>query len=970
MFIHGLGGDAFKTWSNDKNHENSWPYWLGKEFQNIGMWSIGYAASPVKLPRFLSPLLKWWPNLGQSMSLPYRGKQLLDKLQLNGVGQRPILFIGHSLGGLVTKQILRSSRDTVGDAPDRVRLKQVAQNTRGVMFLATPHWGADLASQLDSFREQLGTTINIADLRAHDAHLADLYDWYRNHAPDIGIETVTYFEGRDLGNAVRIVNESSSHPGIGANPIRLDEDHSSIAKPANKGDDVYLAACRFIRDHVLTQTRASAKPFAAPPSALTGAAQSRIPHQLPPAAEQYFGRSAEKAKVIARLREGKNTAIVAPAGLGKTALAAEAVRAVVGNVDAPLATSPYPDGVVFLDLYEVHGNLDRALHSLATALMGEDFMANAQPHDRATSACRGKRILVIIEGGEEADGIGDHGKIADLFSALSPDNRRLLLTRLSTQSAVVDSVSLTEALNETDAAALLDLLTQGRVTAEVRTRVLALLEGHPLAITWAGNLLARGDENPARLAADWATEKLPALSDPEKATRTLEWLFNRSVRGLDATSKQALAAAGLLARAPFPLEVIVAALGNPASEHSCRSALRTLVQRGLLQRSQLASEPDYWQFTHVLGYRFARDETGSDPKIRLALASWLETYVKEMLAQANSQSTESRVPRYLEHIGALLRTDFDQTLWLPLAQKMLYNICERLTELGQLGQVEVALAAVERWLNQISQTVRSPTAWLREKSMVFNKQGDVRQSQGDQAKALKVYQAAVNASKELVALDPSHAVWRYDLNMSFNNIGYVYRQLGDQARALENFEAAMEAIEVSGNGEPLEARWQRNLSISHINIGGVRLAQGDTVRALVDFQAAIDVATALAANDPSNVARQRDLSVCYTKVGEVHRARDDMAGALIAFQAAMDIDREMAANDVANTRAQHDLSISYGRFAQTLEQTSELSQALEYAEKSLEMCERLTVLDRSNATWQNDMEVNRAMVARLRAASG
>ena len=250
VFIHGLGGDAFKTWSNDKNHENSWPYWLGKEFPNVGVWSVGYAASPISLPRFLGVLLRWWPDLGQSMPLADRGMQLLNKLQLNGIGEKPIIFIAHSLGGLVTKQILRSSRDTVGNSPDRVRLKEIARNTRGVMFLATPHWGANLASMLDSFREQVGTTVNIADLRAHDAQLANLFDWYRQHAPDIGVQTVTFFEGRDLGNAVRIVDDPSSHPGVGANPIKLDEDHSSIAKPAHKGEDVCLAANRLINDLV------------------------------------------------------------------------------------------------------------------------------------------------------------------------------------------------------------------------------------------------------------------------------------------------------------------------------------------------------------------------------------------------------------------------------------------------------------------------------------------------------------------------------------------------------------------------------------------------------------------------------------------------------------------------------------------------------------------------------------------------
>ena len=112
---------------------------------------------------------------------------------------------------------------------------------------------------------------------------------------------------------------------------------------------------------------------------------------------------------------------------------------------------------------------------------------------------------------------------------------------------------------------MFDSLTQGRVREAVRERALSLLAGHPLAITWAGNLLAREDDDPERLTGEWAAERLPRLSDPRQAEHTLEWLFHRSIRGLDHTAQQALAAAALLAPAPFPLGAIEAALTGPST---------------------------------------------------------------------------------------------------------------------------------------------------------------------------------------------------------------------------------------------------------------------------------------------------------------------------------------------------------------------------------------------------------------------
>ena len=243
VFIHGLGGDAFATWRHGKEDSTSWPHWLGQEFPEVGVWSVGYAASPTKWTRLFGWLSTRWRDAGHGTALPDRALQVLDLMVQHGLGQRPLFFICHSLGGLVAKQILRTSSDA--DAP---RLKGVFANTRAVLFLATPHAGAELASLVDSFRKVFGATVTIEGLRAHDAHLRDLLQWYRNHAA--GIQTATYYEQRDcLG--VTIVNPTFANTGVGADPIGLDEDHISIAKPREHDAQVCGAARYLLRNFVL-----------------------------------------------------------------------------------------------------------------------------------------------------------------------------------------------------------------------------------------------------------------------------------------------------------------------------------------------------------------------------------------------------------------------------------------------------------------------------------------------------------------------------------------------------------------------------------------------------------------------------------------------------------------------------------------------------------------------------------------------
>ena len=247
----------------------------------------------------------------------------------------------------------------------------------------------------------------------------------------------------------------------------------------------------------------------------------------------------------------------------------------------------------------------------------------------------GRSFLAVIEGGEEADGQEGRSGIHEFLGVLSTQNRWLLLTRLTTQAAPVESVLLREALHQDEASRLFDSLTERRVPGAVRDQALDLLAGHPLALTWAANLLAREDEDPARLVVDWKAQDLPKLTDPQRAEHTLEWLMNRSVRGLDLPTRQALTAGALLAHAPFPLDAIDAALRDSRSEtHGytpdvARQALKALVQRSLLRRvTELA---DHWQFAHVLSYRFARQERGSDTIVRLRLGRWLNGYLKTTL---------------------------------------------------------------------------------------------------------------------------------------------------------------------------------------------------------------------------------------------------------------------------------------------------------------------------------------------------
>jgi triacylglycerol esterase/lipase EstA (alpha/beta hydrolase family) len=119
IFVHGLGGDWRKTWAADSTREDTyWPKWLVADMPAAEIWSLEYEANR--------------SNWRVGMSLIEHADQILEILLTNGFGRRPILFVAHSLGGLLVKSLLRSSCD----APDE-NAKQIALATRGIVFIAT-----------------------------------------------------------------------------------------------------------------------------------------------------------------------------------------------------------------------------------------------------------------------------------------------------------------------------------------------------------------------------------------------------------------------------------------------------------------------------------------------------------------------------------------------------------------------------------------------------------------------------------------------------------------------------------------------------------------------------------------------------------------------------------------------------------------------------------------------------------------
>jgi tetratricopeptide (TPR) repeat protein len=235
VFVHGLGDDAVSAWcrEGDDNAGYYWPRWLATDMEGLAVYSLGYPAGKAS----------WnsgWPIAQAAVAA-------LDRLMvdpaLRASQKTPIVFVCHSLGGLIIKKLVlvadcdRGQEDGKGEFLDRIA---------GVVFLATPHGGSILATIASQF--QWFVSDSTRDLQASDAALLDLNASYRNLIADSAgrIRHRVFYE--NVHGVASVVAPISADPGLpGARPIPAARDHRTICKPLNRDDEVYTSVLAFLQ---------------------------------------------------------------------------------------------------------------------------------------------------------------------------------------------------------------------------------------------------------------------------------------------------------------------------------------------------------------------------------------------------------------------------------------------------------------------------------------------------------------------------------------------------------------------------------------------------------------------------------------------------------------------------------------------------------------------------------------------------
>ncbi|KAI0184731.1 hypothetical protein EV127DRAFT_443312 [Xylaria flabelliformis] len=326
-------------------HKVFWPHdYLLDDVPEAEVWTYGYNAD----------VIGGLFQANNQNSVSQHGRDLAVKLEREVDNQLPIVFIAHSLGGIIVKDAIRRS-------------EPCQSRTKLIIFLGTPHrgssyagWGA-IASNLVSLAFQDSNKGIIQSLEVNSEALDNIQEEFLRIAHKAGIKVHSFQEARAISGVKglhgKVVDDYSSKVGLPPafeTVESIDANHMQIARCRNKADpqyrDVVGVLKHFIRSgklsgqvqdstsatHIESERGPSQSELGVAISTHSATSQaSRHCYYIPLSRNRRFtGRNSILGELKDKLFVGKECqklAVVGLGGVGKTQVALQLAYWVMDN---------------------------------------------------------------------------------------------------------------------------------------------------------------------------------------------------------------------------------------------------------------------------------------------------------------------------------------------------------------------------------------------------------------------------------------------------------------------------------------------------------------------------------------------------------------------------------------------------------------------------------------------------------------
>nr|XP_022908187.1 protein SERAC1 [Onthophagus taurus] len=238
-------GRCFETFGDsdfvedNKKLSKCWPRdWLPIDCPGVRAIALNYTTDP----HLWRPI---WIKKRNRTSMTERSKEMIGHLLDLGVGNKPIIWVGHSKGGLFIKQILI-------DSWENIELSKIYQQTKSILFYSVPHKGSYLA---DCTLPLLKRSVELTEIQRNCPFVLNLHTRFLEFLQETNLnpEIFSFIETSFTFMSflyLKIVAFESCDPGIGL-ICGVPLDHREICKPAARDCFLYQELVRLIKSSEL-----------------------------------------------------------------------------------------------------------------------------------------------------------------------------------------------------------------------------------------------------------------------------------------------------------------------------------------------------------------------------------------------------------------------------------------------------------------------------------------------------------------------------------------------------------------------------------------------------------------------------------------------------------------------------------------------------------------------------------------------
>uniref|UniRef100_A0A182JWX8 DUF676 domain-containing protein n=1 Tax=Anopheles christyi TaxID=43041 RepID=A0A182JWX8_9DIPT len=223
--------------TKDANWSPCWPGdWLPLDCPGVRVIALNYTTDPY----LWRPV---WITKRNRSSLADRAREMSDLLIAKGVGRgHPIVWVGHSKGGIFIKQILVDAWES-----GRPAAEPLWRSSRGTFFYSVPHRGSPLA---DFNLPLLRQSVELLEIQKNCSSILELHSRFvaLYHSGHLKIDVFSFVETAMTLMSVlylRIVGIDSADPGIGE-VCGVHLDHREICKPRSRNCILYTELVKMI----------------------------------------------------------------------------------------------------------------------------------------------------------------------------------------------------------------------------------------------------------------------------------------------------------------------------------------------------------------------------------------------------------------------------------------------------------------------------------------------------------------------------------------------------------------------------------------------------------------------------------------------------------------------------------------------------------------------------------------------------